>query len=204
MGKNKHSMEIEPNQRKKQEKQLSKSDPKFKEDKDIPLADIINNGISSYKRALSGDEKAARDAYELFRSARKKYSGNNLLNAYFAASSVLVSEYEKNLVARGKNIYMALDLLDKIVAIENNAAIRNIRATICLKLPGYFNRASTAIEDLEYLKEQFADQSTIEAAQAYKNILLDIEKAKLIKSSVPPHIQKMLDNFAERKKKAIK
>ncbi|MGI5920726.1 MAG: hypothetical protein ACOX6I_03215 [Syntrophomonadaceae bacterium] len=164
--------------------------------------ELLEKGKSLYQAALSIDEDAVEEAYTFLERAREKCSENTLLNAYYAASTILMSNFARSLVETGKMVYKSLNILDESVALEDSVEIRKLRGYLCLNLPTHFNRIGTAIEDLRYLQSYYQNNPDRYSAQDYEKVSNDLIKAQEIQKTIPPHIQKLMDGFSNRYKKS--
>lgn len=157
---------------------------------------LINEAIKLYQRGVSGDGKSAQKAVDLFAQLRNQRHGDNVIDAYYGASNLLMGKYEKNPLNKGKWINQGLDIVDKAYNRDpHNTKIRILRGYGCYHLPVYFNRIGTTIEDFEYLLSRNEKEPGVISEKMVRNITSDLESAYKIKKKMIPQIQNIAKNF---------
>ena len=95
-----------------------------------------------------------------------------------------MNENEASIQEKLQKVNYGLEFLDDRIREEpNNLVLRNIRAYVCLKIPSNFNRISTAINDLEYLKKIYEVQLDERMARNYNRVVADLEKAYALQNT---------------------
>ena len=158
--------------------------------------ELINEAIDLYQRGVSGDGKSAQKAVDLLAHLRSQRPGDNVLDAYYGASNLLMGKYEKNPINKGKWINRGLDIVDKAHDRDPfNTKIRILRGYGCYHLPVYFNRIGTTIEDFEYLLSRNKKEPGVISEKLVRNITSDLETAYKTKQKMIPQIQNIAKNF---------
>lgn len=98
------------------------------------------------------------------------------------------NENDANMAEKLQKITFGLEFLDERIRKEpDNLVIRNMRAYVCLKIPYHFNRISTAIDDLEYLKKIYEAQLDERMVRNYNRVVADLEKAHALQNTSVPN-----------------
>jgi len=166
--------------------------------------ELFNEAIELYQRGVSGDGKSAQKAVDLFAHLRNQRHGDNVLDAYYGASNLLMGKFEKNPMNKGKWINQGLDIVDKAHKRDpDNTKIRILRGYGCYHLPVYFNRIGTTIEDFEYLLSRNQKEPGVISENLVRNITSDLETAYKTKKKIIPQIQNIAKNFTNSGKTSV-
>jgi tetratricopeptide (TPR) repeat protein len=140
--------------------------------------ELYDEAIELYQKGIDGNSKSAIRAIEILEYLRSKSGGDNLLEAYYGASNILMGKYERNPMQKGKWTEKGLKAIDQAVNRDpHHTTIRILRGYSCYHLPGYLKRLGTAIEDFEYLLNRYQKEPGIISEQTSKRIASDLESA---------------------------
>lgn len=197
--------------KKKDEKKDKKKEPSktsWKKEKfdltayhDKPMKDLLDEIVGLYQEGVAGNGTSAEKALALLELARQKTEKDDVIDAYFAGANMLMGRYAKSPVEKGKSIYRGLSLIDDVVKRDpDNLKVRMIRGYACLYLPTYYNRISTAIEDMEYLIKRYESDPAVFSEAYYQRLQNNLEEARKAKADIPEHAQRIMDSFKKRDK----
>ncbi|RPF53427.1 tetratricopeptide repeat protein [Aquisalibacillus elongatus] len=139
--------------------------------------DLFNKAIRLHDQAIEGDDQSVTKAHQLLKDIRVQQPNNSLIEAYYGSTIALLGRNEDlDPIQRIEYAEEGLDILDKIVAQSpDNEDIRTIRGYVCFKIPeDIFGRTETAINDFQYLINEYEKNNIQLKRGFYEKLLLDL------------------------------
>lgn len=140
----------------------------------------LTEAIEIYHKAVKGNRKATKEAYNLLKELNKEIPSNVEIFAYFGSVTALMARDTPLPKDKKKFALEGLEMLDQAVTKSpDNITIRILRGNVCLRMPeSVFHRTQTARDDFEYIIDRYAKNPKILTESSYETIVKDLETAK--------------------------
>lgn len=140
---------------------------------------LLREGIRLHDLAVQGNKSAVPKAYELLEQAYQLDSNDPVARAYWGSAIALsVKDSGDTSAMFGKVIQGMIHLNTAAKLAPDNVAVRRLRGYLCFKLPEtMFHLTKTAIEDFEFLREQFEAQGVDVSDPSFGRLLKDLASA---------------------------
>lgn len=156
---------------------LSEGGAKILSDKEEWKEDF-KEAVALHQKAIEGDKEAAQKAYSVLKKLKTDVINNPRIEAYFGSASALVARDHIDLIEKMNLAKRGLKSLDKAVKAEpENYEFRLLRGNVAFRLPEmYFKKTKTAIEDFQFLVNEYNSKNTNITKNLYCEILFNLGK----------------------------
>ncbi|WP_226666617.1 tetratricopeptide repeat protein [Metabacillus litoralis] len=139
----------------------------------------FKEAVALHQKAIDGDKEAAQKAHNILKKIKPVVTNNPLIEAYYGSSAALVARDHIDLIEKMNLAKRGLKSLDKAVTSEpNNLEIRLLRGNVAFRLPEiYFKKTKTAIEDFQFLINEYEKKNKNITKDQYCEILLNLGKS---------------------------
>lgn len=139
----------------------------------------LDEGVELHTRAREGDREATRSAYEYFSQLHRDYPEDDLVTAYYADCLSMTGRDATDSSQQFTNAISAIQMLEQTVnRCPDDVEIRMLRGYHAFRLPeAFFRRTKTAIEDFEYIIQQYEEDDSLLTPGEYWQLLYDLGQA---------------------------
>ncbi|RPF53428.1 tetratricopeptide repeat protein [Aquisalibacillus elongatus] len=129
-----------------------------------------------HEKAVAGDEKAVKEVFKLLKDIKQKAPSDHLIEAYYGSVVALLGRDAADTKDRFRLVRKGMKILDDVVKKEpEHSEIRMLRGYVSYNIPEmYFQRTSTAVEDFEYLINQYESNPEVFSQDMYWQLLYDL------------------------------
>lgn len=157
-------------------KTLVKSRTRSKSKKAESGSFIPPEGLKLYRKALAGNQEAAKKGAAFFEEAWTENPQNKMLSAIHSDCMSLIGRYSQDTFKLFSSAINGIKAFDALLTEDpENIELRFLRAYHSFRLPeAFFKRSAMAITDFEYLLAGYEKNPALFAVEVYWQLLLDL------------------------------